>query len=96
MLGALVGLTINLYALYILYLGLSIALKGKEQSAKVTSYVLGGLLLLFTLIGIGTRHAARTYLDFGINQIEYNLKSRESVAENTQKSASIDFLDMVE
>ncbi len=96
LLGALVGLTINLYALYILYLGLSIALKGKEQSAKVTSYVLGGLLLLFTLIGIGTRHAARTYLDFGINQIEYNLKSRESVAENTQKSASIDFLDMVE
>lgn len=80
--STLVGLAINLYAIYMLYFGLTLSLKGKEQSAKVTGFVLGGLLVLFMLIGAGTRHAAKTYLDYGSNQIENNLESTEGIAEN--------------
>lgn len=50
-LSMIVSLVVNLYALYVLYHGLVFALKGNEKPAKTIGLVLGGILLLFTLVG---------------------------------------------
>src|SRR6056297_3891 len=54
-LSKVISLAINLYALYLLYIGITVALKGNDQPAKIVSYVLGGLLILFFIIGMATR-----------------------------------------
>lgn len=54
-LGAIVGLLVNLFALYLLYHGLVEALKAKPETTKIVMYVLIALLVLFLLVGIGAR-----------------------------------------
>lgn len=49
-LGLITGLVIKLYALWLLYNGLVEALKGKPETAKIVSYVLIALMLLFILV----------------------------------------------
>jgi hypothetical protein len=53
--GSIVGLAVNIFALYLLYHGLVEALKANAGTTKIVMYVLIGLLVLFMLIGMGAR-----------------------------------------
>lgn len=61
--GMIISLCINLYALFIMYNGLVEALKAKPETSKIVMYVLAALLVLFTLVGLGTRNKVNKYLD---------------------------------
>lgn len=81
-LGAIVGLLVNLYSLYLLYIAVSVALKGKEQTAKIVSYVLAGLLVLFFIIGLSTGAALRHGIRMGASQYEKELSQIEEHVKN--------------
>ncbi len=80
-LSTIVSLAINLYALYMLYYGLTLTLKGKEQSAKVMGYVLGGILVFFIVIGLATRQVAKRVTGYGGKRIERKLEEMQKAAE---------------
>ncbi len=64
----LVGLLINFYSLYMLYHALIGSLKAKESASKILSMVLGGILVLFILIGMGAKKKANNFLDgYGVD-----------------------------
>ena len=64
----LVGLLINFYSLYMLYNALIGSLKAKESASKILSMVLGGILVLFILIGMGAKKKANNFLDgYGVD-----------------------------
>jgi hypothetical protein len=50
--GAIVGLAINIYGLYLLYHGLVEALKAKPDTTKIVMYVLVAILILFFFVGL--------------------------------------------
>ena len=81
-LGAIVGLLVNLYSLYLLYIAVSVALKGKEQTAKIVSYVLAGLLVIFFIVGLSTGAALRHGLRMGASQYEKELRQIEEHVNN--------------
>jgi len=58
-LGSVISLLVNLYGIYMLYLAVRGVLSAKEQTARIVSYVLGGLMVLFLIIGLATRSAVR-------------------------------------
>lgn len=95
-LSTLVGLAVNLYALYILYHGLTIALKGKEETARVVGYVLAGLLILSMLIAGATRQAAKSFTGFGTSRFEKKIKEFEKIAKEMEKSAKEDYKSILE
>ncbi len=72
--SALIGLAVNLYGLYLLYLALTLTLKGKDQSAKVIGYVLGGILVLSLLMGACTRGVAHRVSNKSMNRYEKKIK----------------------
>lgn len=76
-LGSIVGLAINLYSLYLLYLAITLALKGKEQTAKIVSYVLAGLIVLFLIIGLAGGAALRHGYKMGSSSFEKELRKME-------------------
>jgi hypothetical protein len=80
-LSTIVSLAINLYALYMLFFGLTLTLKGKEQSAKVMGYVLGGILVFFIVIGLATRQVAKRVTGYGSKRIERKLEEMQKAAE---------------
>ncbi|MEE4196057.1 MAG: DUF6040 family protein [Bacteroidales bacterium] len=90
-LSTVINLAINLYALYLLYLGITLALKGNDKPAKIVSYVLGGLLILFFIIGIATRSGinrmSKSY-EKGANEMlkEYQ-KAAEEAAKELEEAA---------
>jgi hypothetical protein len=65
--GAIVTMCVNLYALYLLYHGLTEALKANPATTKIVMYVLAALLVIFTIAGLGTRNRANKYMN-DINQ----------------------------
>lgn len=69
-----INLAINLYALYLLYLALSLTLKGKEQTIKIVMYVIAGLLLLFFIIGLAGGRRIKNYGGFSEIKVERNMK----------------------
>jgi hypothetical protein len=87
-LGTLVSLAVNLYALYVLYFGLFVALKGKESSAKVLGFVLAGILIFFMLIGAISHRAARRLSGYGSKQFERHMKDFEKAAKKIEKEAT--------
>ena len=60
-LGGMIGLAVNLYALYLLYQAVISALKGKESSAKIVLIVLAILVLL---VFFGGRRASKSIRDY--------------------------------
>lgn len=62
-LGSIVMLAVNLFALWLLYNGLVEALKAKPETARIVMYVLAALFVLFMIIGMGTRNRFNKYLD---------------------------------
>ncbi len=84
-LGAIIGLAVNLYGLYLLYLGVTITLKGKESTAKVVSYVLAGLLVLFLIIGMATRSKLRRFAGTSSRKTDKILNEYQKAAEKMAK-----------
>lgn len=77
-LGMIVTLCVNLYALYLMYHGLTEALKAKPDTAKVVMYVLAALLVLFMILGMGTRKKMDRFMDdFGNEDLKEILKDIE-------------------
>lgn len=60
--GGIVTLCVNLYALYLLYYGLTESLKANSATAKIVVYVLAALLVIFTIAGFGTRNRMNKYM----------------------------------
>ncbi|NLN31060.1 MAG: hypothetical protein GX158_07505 [Bacteroidales bacterium] len=70
-LGTIVGLAVSLYGLYLLYHGLVQALKANAGSSRVLVLVLAALTILFSLLGMGARKKAASYLkDFNTGQLQ--------------------------
>jgi hypothetical protein len=61
--GSIVTLLVNLYALYLIYHALVESLKAKPSNSKVLTIILGALLVIFFLVGLGTKKAASKFLD---------------------------------
>ncbi len=81
-LGSIISLAVNIYAVYMLYHALVGSLNAKEPSAKILSFVLVGILALFMLIGIFTKKAATRLMDdFGITE-----EFMEEFADDAEKS----------
>lgn len=87
-LNTIISLGLNLYALYMLYFGLIHALKGKQETAKILGFVLGGILLFFTLIFAVTRQATRTIMRHGGSRIERQMERYQEEAEKAIKEAA--------
>ena len=62
MLGAVLSLAVNLYALWMLYNAMTLTLNARVETTKILMYVMGGLLILFFFIGMGTRRASRNFM----------------------------------
>src|SRR4030042_5682937 len=61
--GAIIALCVNLYALYLLYYGLTEALKANPATTKIVMYVLAALLLILMLFGFRTQKKLNNYMD---------------------------------
>ncbi len=81
-LHAFINLAVNLYALYMLYIALSLTLKGKEETIKIIMYVFAGLLLLFFLIGIAGGRRIKKYGGFSERKVERYLKEYQNALED--------------
>jgi hypothetical protein len=69
---------VNLYALYLLYHGLTEALKANPATTKIVMYVLAALLVIFTIAGLGTRNRANKYMnDISQGDLKEILKDME-------------------
>lgn len=70
-LGAIIALCINLYSLYLVYQGLTVALKGNPATTKIVMYVLAAILVIIMVAGLGARKRVNKYMN-DISQV--NLK----------------------
>jgi hypothetical protein len=61
--GAIVGLIVNLFGLYLLYHGLVEALKAKPDTSRIVVIVLAAILVLFMIVGFGTRRKLSNMMD---------------------------------
>jgi hypothetical protein len=62
LLGALLSLAVNLYALWMLYNAMTLTLNAKADTSKIIMYILAGLLVLFFFLGMGARRIGRNYM----------------------------------
>jgi hypothetical protein len=62
-LGIIIGLAINLYALWILYNGLIEALKASPETTKIVMYILIALIVLMMLAGFGAKRRANQIMN---------------------------------
>lgn len=74
--GIIINLAVNIFALWLIFNGLVESLKAKQETARIVMYILIALLVLFTLIGLGTRNRVNRYLD-GYNK-EFKELMREA------------------
>jgi len=61
--GAIIGLLVNLYALYMMYHALVESLKAKPETSRIVLYVLAALMVLFMIIGMGTKNKLDNYMN---------------------------------
>jgi hypothetical protein len=62
LLGSVLSLAVNLYALWMLFNAMTLTLNAKVETSKIIMYVLGGLLILFFFLGMGARRVGRNYM----------------------------------
>ncbi|MCB8965122.1 MAG: YIP1 family protein [Bacteroidales bacterium] len=84
-LGEIVGLAVNLYSLYLLYIAVTVALKGKDQTAKIISYVLAGIVALFFIISMSRGALYRTGLHLGASKYQRELQQLQGDLEEVAK-----------
>ena len=76
--GAIVTLCVNLYALYLLYLGLTEALKANPATTKIVMYVLAALLVIAMIAGLSTQKRLNKYMnDFNQEDLQEMLKDSD-------------------
>ncbi|SDC54907.1 Yip1 family protein [Williamwhitmania taraxaci] len=80
-LSTIINLCINIYGLYLLYLGVTIALKGNEKTTKIIAFVLGGILLLLIIVGLITALAVRSFSGFTENKADEMIKNYQGLAQ---------------
>lgn len=78
--GSIIGLVVNLFALYLLYHGLVEALKANPGTTKIVMYVLTALLVLFFLLGLGAKNRASKYLK------DFDNKDLKELIEDVEKN----------
>ena len=61
--GSIIALCVNLYGLYLLYYGLTEALKANPATTKIVMYVLAVLLVIFMIAGLSARKKLNNYMD---------------------------------
>ena len=61
-LGAIFSLAINLYGLWLLYNDLIHTLKAKESTARIVSYVLAAIMVIFLLVGLRAKKSVEDYM----------------------------------
>ncbi|HPT20930.1 MAG TPA: Yip1 family protein [Bacteroidales bacterium] len=79
-LGVCVSLAVNLFSLWLLYHGLVEALKAKPETTKIVTYILIGIIVLFTLIGLGARKKANRFMN------EFNNSDLKELMEDIDKN----------
>lgn len=78
--GAIVGLVVNIFALYLIYHALVETLKANAGTAKIVTYILIALFVLFMLLGFGARKKASNFMD------EFNNQDFKELLEEAQKN----------
>src|SRR5664280_1691597 len=82
-LGVIIALIIGIFSLWLLYNGLVEALKSNPETAKIVSYVLVALIVLFTLIGFGTARRASRFMN------EFNSKDMKEMMKDNPRNLSL-------
>jgi len=77
-LSVIIGLAVNIFALWLLYNGLVEALKAKPGTAKIFTYILIAIFVLFMFIGLGAKKAANSFMkDFNNSDFKELMKDME-------------------
>jgi len=89
-LHSIIILAVNVYGVWMLYNAVVNSLNGKVETAKVVSYILAAILLIFMIIGLATRNVgnrmAKKYGFDSKNMREYQ-KAAEKMAKDYEKAA---------
>lgn len=85
LLSSVISLAINLYAIYLFYIAVTLSLKGEDKPTKIISIVLAALLALFFIIGLGTRSAINKYSRYSEKEINKVLDEYQDAAEDMAK-----------
>ncbi|MFP4019940.1 MAG: Yip1 family protein [Bacteroidales bacterium] len=80
-----IALLVNLYALYILYFGVTETLKGEVKTARIIHFIIGGLLILIFLIGLGTKRGVERYSGYTSKKAEKLMKEYREAGEEMAK-----------
>ncbi len=80
-LGFIIGLAIAVYSIWILYNGLVESLKSNPETTKIVSYILIALVVIFSLIGLGTARRARSFMN-DFNNNKYNKEMMKNIPKN--------------
>ncbi len=76
-LGVIVSLAISLYSVWLFYNGLVEALKANRETSRIVSYVFVAIIVVFMLVGFGTRRKANEFMrDF--NSVDVNELLKEN------------------
>jgi len=77
-LGSIVTLCVNLYALYLLYLALTEALKANAATTRIVMYVLAAILAVIVLTGLGASRRMNKYMnEFDKGDLKEMMKDTE-------------------
>jgi hypothetical protein len=77
-LGVIIGLAVNVFALWLLYNGLVEALKSKPETTKIVIYILIAIFILFMLLGLGARSRANKFMnEFKNSDIRELMKEKD-------------------
>jgi hypothetical protein len=78
-LSAIVGLVVNLFALWLLYNALIETLKAKPETTKIVGYILIAITVLVMLVGITTARKANQFMNqFNNSDVKEMLKNIEN------------------
>ena len=76
--GAIVALGVNLYGLYLLYYGLTEALKANPGTTRIIMYVLVAILVIFMIAGLGATRRMNKYMnDYSKDDLKEMMKDQE-------------------
>jgi len=83
--GTVITFIINLYALYLIYHAVTQSLKGKEGPSRIVTIILAVLLVIFLLVGLFTRKAAKNYFDNFESEWEQTIEDSSKDIEKSMK-----------
>lgn len=77
-LGSIVTLCVNLYALYLLYLALTETLKANPATTRIVMYVLAAILAIIMIAGLGTSRRMNKFMnEFDKSDLKEMMKETE-------------------